>query len=239
MKIFRLRSSEVITLARELAECECTVHDFTSEGRVQNVIDVVFSNKAIKEIARVASRAYSKAPPGQLSSEANTQLGLTGQCAAAFYLYDDYKKGLETVRFGESDWFDIMYHEVKIEVKAFRWTRPYRPDSWINVPLYQWNSPRRHYPYYIATQEMLDNTFRILGIIDREHFEAVGNTEPSSLYRIPGIRIEHLRDLAEIKCFKCAFEPNVHCEKFNLCSTSFESFEPSWDECEERRRLEA
>jgi hypothetical protein len=182
-------------------KCECTELniEIKAENHIHNVIDVTFDNMSLFAISEVANGIFLNAKPGEFSSEEKLILGLKGQCAVACYLYDDYRKGLESVKYGEPDVYDILYHGYKIDVKTCRFFT--EPDSWVAVPGHQFNNPKRRYPFYIACMRIKSNVIRILGFIDREHFEKVKVDSYSPLYSRGTARVEHLDDLTPIKNF--------------------------------------
>lgn len=229
MHRLRFSKRDITCIARGLDKSKWTERKFTSEEHEQPVIDVTLSGEALQEISRKAKEVYAKAR-GQLSSEENYRVGMIGQCADTFYLEGDCRKGLETVTFGMPDLFDIMHNGCKIEVKTFRWTHAYDPECWMLIPLRQFNSATRRYPFYIANQRMHDDVIRILGYIDRECLKLVGNKELNPLFP-DTIRVEHLKDFVPIKCLKCADVKNVHCEKYgSFCSKLFDGLGLTWDQ---------
>jgi len=225
----RFRKKEIAALTRGFDTSTYTESEFSSEGHVQKVVNVKLSEEACAVISDVAARVY-KASRGQLSSEANYRFGLLGQCSDALYLFKKYDEGLKTVNFGEPDLFDIEYMGFKFEVKTFRWTRPDDPDSWMAIPLRQFNNSERLYPFYIANQGLEKDEIRILGFMHRERVKYVGSVRPCPLYKKPSIRIEHLKEFCPIRCLDCELHPKHRCLKWDCdekgCCTLDESNDP-------------
>jgi hypothetical protein len=224
----RFRKVDIDALMRGKCEWKELKIMIVNENHVHSIIQVTLDAVTLHEIERIAATMFENAKHGELSSEKNVTLGLTGQCAAAFYLFDDYRKGLESVDYEAPDLFDLDYHGYKIEVKTCSYYA--EPDSWMAVPGQQFNNPRRRYPFYIACMQMERGIINILGYIDREHFEKVKADSYLPFYSVGTVRVEHLKEFAPIKCLRCAQEKNIHCEKYSLtCSVLFDALGLTWD----------
>jgi len=150
------------------------------EDKVHKVIEFLAPqwalNKASEEAEKIHKEAEIRRKRGELGPEYvestpwTRQTGMLGQMAISYYLFKNVEKGLEQIRYGEPDLYDIECKGYKIDVKTFSWMNKNRePDAWLYVPLYQFN--KRHYPYYISCRRTKDNIIQLLGFINRQNLE--------------------------------------------------------------------
>jgi len=175
-----------------------------------SVVKVKLSEKALNVISNVAARVVSESR-GYMN-ESNFRAGLIGQCAAALFIFQDWRKGLESVEYGKPDSYDILLtNGQKSEVKTFRWSEfKDAPDSWMLVPLSQFERPEREYPYYIACQLISLDVIYILGFICRSKLERVGvkvGLTVNDKYLKPNMAVKLLDDLTPIKCLSRELRP--------------------------------
>lgn len=168
-KPYIMRKKEVHDFMRDLGKLEC--REIKIHGC--SVVEITLSEEAQRAVAVKAEKVFN-ACKGKWSSIENLKIGLSGQAATTYQLSGDWREGVNQMREGVPDEYDIKFKGFKIDVKTFQWLRSDDPDTWMVVNWWKFHDPHRSFPYYIGCMMRSDYIVQILGFMSHETLERVG-----------------------------------------------------------------
>jgi hypothetical protein len=162
---YRFRKREIKEFERDLGTLERVE---TKDG-----VEITMSIEALDAIIQKAQKVHDAKP---FFSVENLKIGLAGQAAVFYELKRNWPEGVEQMRIGAPDEYDILYRGFRSEIKTFNIHDYYlkygisrEPDSLMAVNLIKFHE--RHDSFYIGCLMVKYNKIDMMGFTTREAME--------------------------------------------------------------------